>query len=114
MANLLKIFFWIYTFFILYFSFSPFVLDVPTSDKLNHFIAFFIFSILVKEAYKTSYWGSFFYALFLSVIIELVQYFLPYRDAEYADFLADLLGITLGLFMYFVIKLAYMEMTEKE
>ncbi|SNZ10274.1 VanZ like family protein [Persephonella hydrogeniphila] len=110
----LKIIFWVYTLFILYFSFSPQVIETPTSDKINHFVAFFVFSILVKEAYRTTYWGSFFYSLFFSVFIEVVQYFLPYRQAEYGDFSADLLGITSGLFMYFVIKLTYLELKHKE
>ncbi|WP_457639893.1 VanZ family protein [Persephonella sp.] len=114
MKRFLKVFFWIYLLLMLYFSFSPIVPETPTSDKLNHFFAFFIFAVLVKEAYDTSYWGSFFYSLFLSVFIEAVQYFLPYRTAEYADFSADLLGITSGLFMYFVIKLVYLELTSNE
>ncbi|WP_457623986.1 VanZ family protein [Persephonella sp.] len=114
MNKILKIIFWIYLAAILFFSFSPFVTQTPVSDKILHFIEFFIFSILVKEAYRMSYWGSFFYSVFLSVFIEAVQYFLPYRTAEYADFSADLLGITSGLFMYFVIKLTYLELTSKE
>ncbi|NPA58288.1 MAG: VanZ family protein [Aquificae bacterium] len=109
MKAFLKLAFWIYTAVVLFFSFIPSP-EIGVSDKLIHFIEFFIFAVLVKEAYSTSYWGAFFYSLFLAVFIEAVQFFLPYRTADYGDFLADLLGITSGLFMYFVIKLTYMEL----
>ncbi len=113
-TKMLKVIFWLYTALILYFSFSPWVIQTPVSDKINHFVAFFIYVIFLKESYNTSYWGSFFYSAFLSFFIEFVQYFLPYRASEYGDILADLLGITSGIFMYFVIKLTYMELREKE
>ncbi len=114
MRNILKAVFWIYLILILFLSFVPISVETPTSDKINHFVEFFIFSILLKEAYKTSYWGNFFYSAFLGVFIEAVQYFLPYRSAEYGDVTADLLGVVSGLFMYFVIKLTYMELKNKE
>jgi len=110
MGNFLKAFFWLYLIVILVISFIPITTEAPTSDKINHFIKFFIFSILLKEAYQTSYWGNFFYCVFLSIFTEAVQYFLPYRSGEYGDIVADLLGATSGLFMYFVVKLAFMEL----
>ncbi len=114
MGNLLKAVFWIYFILMLVISFIPVAVETPTSDKINHFIEFFIFSILLKEAYRTSYWGNFFYSIILSVFIEAVQYFLPYRSAEYGDIIANLLGTISGLFFYFVIKLTYMELKNKE
>ncbi len=113
-VKFLKAIFWFYTVVILYFSFSPWVVQTPVSDKVNHFIAFFVYVILLKESYNTSYWGSFFYSTFLCIFIESVQYFLPYRTSEYGDIMAGILGITSGIFMYFVIKLTYMELKEKE
>jgi len=112
MKRFLKVILWVYVVAILFFSFSPVVPEVLVSDKILHFFEFFVFSILVKEAYDTTYWGSFFYSLFLSAFVEVVQYFLPYRTGEYGDFSADLLGITSGLFMYFVVKLVYLELKE--
>jgi len=112
-SKLLKLFFWFYTAFILYFAFTPLAVQTPVSDKINHFAAFFIYVILLKESYNTSYWGSFFYATFMCVFVEFVQYFLPYRTSEYGDILAGILGITSGIFMYFVLKLTYMELKEK-
>ncbi|NPA13218.1 MAG: VanZ family protein [Aquificae bacterium] len=117
MRNILKSLFWVYTAVILVLSFAPIGMAENQEwavDKVIHFTEFFIFAILVKEAFNTSYWGAFFYSLFLSIFIEVVQYFLPYRSAEYGDFSADILGATSGLFMYFVIKLAYMELTERQ
>ncbi|WP_029520030.1 VanZ family protein [Persephonella sp. IF05-L8] len=113
MGKVLKFSFWIYTLVIMYFAFTPQTLT-QSHDKIYHFFAFFIFVILLKEAYNTSYWGTFFYSLFFSLFIEAVQYLLPYRTAEYGDITADLLGATSGLFMYFVIKLTYLELKYKE
>ena len=110
----LKIFLWTYTAFVFYFAFTPLTIQTPTSDKINHFVAFFIYVILLKESYNTSYWGSFFYSTLLCIFIEVVQYFLPYRTSEYGDVLAGILGITSGIFTYFVMKLTYMELKKKE
>lgn len=114
MEKFLKVVFWLYSFLIMIFSFSPPLSIEQGHDKILHFFAFFIFAILVKEAYKATYWGSFFYSLFFSVFIEVVQYFLPYRVADFGDVTADLLGATSGLFMYFVTKITYLEFIQKE
>ena len=64
-------------------------------DKFLHFSAFLVLSIfldlssidpLLKK--KTLIFLLIAYALY----IEVIQYFLPYRDAEFLDFLFDLLG----------------------
>ncbi len=36
-------------------------------------------------------------------LIELIQLFLPYRSVEFADILADLVGIGIGYIMYFMV-----------
>lgn len=113
-AKILRFLFWFYTAVVMYFAFAPLGLQTPVSDKVNHFIAFFIYAILLKESYNTSYWGSFFYSTFFCIFIEAVQYFLPYRSSEYGDVLAGILGITSGIFMYFVVKLTYLELKEEE
>ncbi|WP_457642154.1 VanZ family protein [Persephonella sp.] len=112
MDKLFKFIFVLYAGIILFLSFYP-VPETATSDKLNHFIAFFIFVILLKYAFKIGYWSSFFYSLFYGAFIEIVQYFLPYRSAEYGDFSADLLGILCGLFTYFLFQFVYLELKEE-
>lgn len=64
------------------------------SDKFNHLIAFIVLSFLAHIAYpkvQKLKWASalFFYGL----LIESVQYFLPYREFSLLDLATDLSGI---------------------
>lgn len=102
MDKLLKIIFVVYTLIICFLSFYP-IEETPTSDKLNHFIAFFVFAVLLKVSFKTGYFATFFYSLLFGTFIEFVQYFLPFRSCEFADIVADSFGALSGLFSYFFI-----------
>lgn len=69
-------------------------------DKVLHFSAFFILSIFldlssIKPLNKSK--GLIFLLIFYAISIEVIQYFLPYRDAEFTDFLFDLLGVLVYL-----------------
>lgn len=73
-------------------------------DKGNHFIAYAIFFWLARMFHAR--WTSFhcvFYCFVVSVGIECVQYFLPYRSFEVLDILANFLGIVLGLCVYVIL-----------
>jgi len=111
MGKLLKIAFILYSLTILFLSFYP-VPETPTPDKLNHMIAFFLFSVLLKLSFKTGYWSTVFYSLIFGVFIEFVQYFIPYRSAEYGDVVADLTGTLIGIFSYFLLDFLYIELNE--
>jgi len=102
MKKLAKVVFIAYTLLIIVLALLP--LQVQTTeggDKLQHWTAFFLWAILFRYSFKESYWGIFFYSLFLGAFIEIAQYFLPYRTAEYGDFTADLFGALCGMFIYF-------------
>ncbi|RUM50276.1 MAG: VanZ family protein [Hydrogenothermus sp.] len=103
--KVLKIIFFAYIVFIAFMSFYPSPPETPTSDKLNHFIAFLILAVLYRISFQGSYWANFFIAIIYGAFIELVQSFLPYRYAEYADFVADVFGTLCGMFFIFVIEL---------
>lgn len=78
-------------------------------DKLKHFIAYLILSILLtlslwlqekflrfkREFVKFSFFITIIYATF----DEIHQIFIPGRDAELFDWLANLLGIILGIYI---------------
>ncbi len=102
---MLKIIFWIYTLVVAFLSFYP-VPETPTSDKLNHFIAFFIYPVLLKLSYKKGYFETIVLSLLFGIFIEVVQYFLPYRSGEFADLTADFLGILSGVFILFTLDLS--------
>ncbi len=69
-------------------------------DKFLHFFAFLVLSVFLdlsttEPLIKKKMLISLLIAYALS--IEVTQYFLPYRDAEFLDFLFDLLGILVYL-----------------
>ena len=103
--KILKATFWLYVIFILLMSFYPTPPEIPTSDKFNHFTAFFVLAILQRISLKSSYLSIFLFGTFLGAFIELVQYFLPYRCAEYGDFVADLFGVLCGMFFIFSVEI---------
>ncbi|MBK6979032.1 MAG: VanZ family protein [Cytophagaceae bacterium] len=95
------------TIFVGYLCFIP-SSQVPdtTDDKTAHFLAFgtmaFLWLLYLKNYFKV-FGGLLIYAIF----IEIVQKNLPpdfYRGFEYADILADMLGIVLGLIIVYFFK----------
>lgn len=71
------------------------------NDKFNHLIAFGVLSFLSHVAYQKSPWFRWAVALFCyGLFIELVQYFLPYREFSLLDLATDLLGIVLYLIIF--------------
>lgn len=76
-------------------AFAP--LDKPpltTWDKANHILAFAVLTWLVDGSYPGGHaaakWG---WLLGYGLFIEVVQHFLPHRDASWLDLAADALGI---------------------
>ncbi|OQX59491.1 MAG: hypothetical protein B5M52_03255 [Helicobacteraceae bacterium 4484_230] len=71
---------------------------VSVSDLVNHTAAFFVLSILLKCSYsyfRTLLWGGL--MIIYALLIEIVQYFIPYRSASFSDIAADGVGILLAL-----------------
>jgi len=78
-------------------------------DKLKHFIAYLVLSIFLtmslylqsrfKNAKKEFIKYSFIITIIYSTFDELHQLFIPGRYAEILDWLANLIGIILGIFV---------------
>jgi len=113
MDKMLKVIFFLYVLTVMVLSFHPAPPETPTSDKLNHFFAFFILAVLQRTALHTGYWGIFFFSVIFGSFIEFVQYFLPYRSSEYADIVADVFGALCGMFFIFVMEYAVKIMKER-
>jgi VanZ family protein len=66
-----------------------------TNDKLNHVLAFGALSLLIDWSFPRSRFAAAKIAALLAygVLIEVVQYFLPTREASSLDLLADGVGI---------------------
>ncbi|RUM63112.1 MAG: antibiotic resistance protein VanZ [Sulfurospirillum sp.] len=70
-------------------------IDNPYEDKMKHFMAFFTLSLLLNRSssrYDARIRNVTALLLF-GIFIEIVQSFLPYRDASVYDVIADLGGI---------------------
>jgi len=65
------------------------------SDKLSHAIAFLMLSLFLDFSFPSSEfdWKKYLPLFLYGVMIECVQYFLPYRSFSLLDMLADALGI---------------------
>ena len=72
-------------------------LQIPHLDKFLHFSAYAVhggFSVLViRHAVIAIAWSFFF-----SSLMEVIQYFLPYRTFELMDLVANLIGCVAGGF----------------
>ncbi len=70
-------------------------IDNPNEDKVKHFMAFFTLSLLLNRASSTynARIRNVTALLLFGIFIEIVQSFLPYRDASVYDVIADLGGI---------------------
>jgi VanZ family protein len=99
----------IYAYAFLVFVISVIPVSVPYSqkipvDKITHFFIYLIFAFLVSNTlvlkhYKHNRLKGFFYSFSLGLIIEIVQYFLPYRTFEVLDIFSNSLGAFLGVFI---------------
>ena len=78
------------------------------SDKLLHLLVYLLFSILLFFSFHTSkgvFWqrNAYLFTLIIGIIYglsdELHQGFVPGRQKDVFDFLADLLGVLLGLYV---------------
>src|SRR4051812_34698254 len=65
------------------------------SDKVNHMSAFFVLTALVRFSFPHRSWRFALGVLMgFGVLIEFIQYFLPYRQSSGLDLVADLAGVT--------------------
>ncbi len=88
--------------------------DVPHMDKFLHFVVYGILGILFFRAYSTlriknnvnlTIIFSILSSGLYGISDELHQYFVPYREAELMDALANLLGSIGGVTVYFLSRL---------
>lgn len=74
------------------------------TDKMEHFIAFFLLSLLLNRASSTIHHRirNVLALLAFGIFIEIIQYFIPERDADFFDFIADAMGIAAFQFIFSV------------
>jgi VanZ family protein len=110
----LLVFFYCLFIFILSSSASPMALPrIDHADKIAHFAAFVILGILFFRACRSP--GHVFKPIravaltlvsstIFGILIEIHQYYLPYRKAEALDVAADVAGCIFGIFLFLMIR----------
>ncbi len=83
----------------------------PYSDKIIHFILFFVQSTLITKTYIARNFKSdklipkiIFYFLIFCFSVELIQIYLPYRSFELLDLTSNLIGSLSGAFFVFFLE----------
>ncbi|MGS0676711.1 VanZ family protein [Shewanella sp. 0m-4] len=75
---------------------------IPNFDKVGHVGSFFILSYLTYLAFRPKWYILAVILAGYAVFIELVQSQLSYRSASIADFIADMIGISLFYFTHWI------------
>ena len=67
------------------------------NDKANHFLAFGALALLGDFSFPVTRFAlkKFLWLLSYGVLIECIQYFLPYREASLLDVMADATGLAI-------------------
>jgi len=110
-------FFWLWSSLIIYMAFMWFLssqsgdkiqlLPIPFLDKILHFLEYLIFGFLVARVISLPEARKNRIRLFISVVVialiwgaidELHQSFVPLRDANFFDLIADCIGAGAGQF----------------
>ncbi|MGL4474643.1 MAG: VanZ family protein [Shewanella sp.] len=73
-------------------NYSP---SVPHLDKIGHLSGFFCLSLLTYLAFKPKWPILLMIMAGYALLIEIVQSYLPYRSAEFGDWIADMSGVVL-------------------
>ncbi|MGB0893627.1 MAG: VanZ family protein [Parashewanella sp.] len=79
----------------LVFSKPTYSQGIPHIDKIGHLGSFFALSLLAHLAFKPKWIYLLLGLCLYAGLIEVVQSYLPYRSASWADFAADILGIVI-------------------
>nr|WP_275660388.1 VanZ family protein [Shewanella sp. Isolate13] len=86
----------------LVFSKPSYPTGIPNFDKIGHVGSFFILSYLTYLAFKPKWYILAVILAGYAVFIEVVQSQLSYRSASFADFIADMVGISLFYFTHWL------------
>jgi len=72
----------------------------------NHLYAFFILSVLGFFTYKKANHLNFLtiYLILLSIVLELMHYFIPARSFELSDLFGNLIGVIIGIIISYFIR----------
>ncbi len=96
----------IYVLIITYCSLTPEenIVSVNIWDKALHFFAYLILVIFIKNVHiRLGYLTCVLICCSYSSVIECIQYFVPGRQFDVLDMLANLLGTIMGVIIYYLV-----------
>ena len=70
------------------------------ADKVGHFLIFFSLALLLDYSFRLSVGQCLAILSAYGILIEVMQSFLPYREASAGDILADILGVAIYLLLF--------------
>ena len=81
---------------------QPDLISNPIGTSINHLVFFFYLSILafIDQRNRKKFINSFSFLFFISIILELLHYFIPNRAFELNDLYANSLGVMLAFLMF--------------
>ena len=85
---------------------QPNLISNPIGTSINHLIFFFYISILgflLQNTHK-KFINSFSFLFLISIILELLHYFIPNRAFELNDLYANSLGVLMAYFIFKIYK----------
>ena len=81
---------------------QPDLISNPIGTSINHLISFICLSSLAFIVRVKKFINSFQFLLFISILLEILHYFIPNRAFEYYDLFANFTGVA---FTYLLIQL---------
>ncbi len=72
----------------------------------NHFYAYIILSVIGFLTYRKNNQFNILsiYLIFLSIVLEVLQYFVPYRSFEFTDLFGNLTGVIIAIILFYFFK----------
>jgi VanZ family protein len=74
------------------------------SDKLDHAVVFFVSALLLKLGWNAKTLHVVVLLLFYGLLMEFIQMFLPVHTADWRDFIADIVGLAIGVMVGTVVQ----------
>ena len=83
---------------------QPNLIDNSFGTTINHFIYYFYLTLLGLYVYlrNDNFKKIFYFLIFLSIMLEMLQYIVPNRAFQLYDLIANIAGVLVG---YFLVKI---------
>ena len=81
---------------------EPILVNNPIGTSINHFFYFFYLTFLglTYNSSKKKFINSFLFLFILSILLELLHFFIPNRAFELNDLLSNIIGVLIIFFLF--------------